>query len=315
VRDLQPEGLEVTAGRRASGVALTAVLLALLGGAVVLEIVRDRVYGEPAPARTVLYVKSPEAVKRMALGFSAVLADVYWIRALQYYGGTRLDQKRGKDYSLLYPLLDITTALDPRFQLAYRFGAIFLAENYPGGAGRPDLAVDLLQKGVQNEPDNWRYHQDIGFVYYWWRSDYREAAVWFEKASQVPGAPWWMKSLAAVTLAQGGDRRSSRLLWESLLAGADNDWLRENAKMRLAQLDALDQIDQLQAVVRLYASRTGGFPASLDALVRAGYLRWAPTDPGGTPYVVDPQTGAVSLGAGSPLAPLPTGQRTVMPAR
>ena len=35
------------------------------------------------------------------------------------------------DYPLLYPLLDITTTLDPRFNIAYRFGAIFLAEPYP----------------------------------------------------------------------------------------------------------------------------------------------------------------------------------------
>ena len=43
---------------------------------------------------------------------------------------------RGSDeYQLLYPLLDITTTLDPHFNIAYRFGAIFLSEPYPGGAG------------------------------------------------------------------------------------------------------------------------------------------------------------------------------------
>jgi tetratricopeptide (TPR) repeat protein len=299
----------VTARRRAWSAALAAVLLVLLGGAVGVEVLRDRLYGEPAPGRTVLYVRSAQAVRRMALSYSAVLADVYWIRALQYYGGTRL-ASGAKHYSLLYPLLDITTTLDPRFQLAYRFGAIYLAEKYPGGAGRPDLAVALLEKGVRNHPENWRYMEDIGFVYYWFVGDYRQAAAWFEKSAAVPGAPWWMKSLAAVTLTQGGDRRNSRLLWQSLLGTADNDWLRNDARWRLQQLDALDQIDQLQAIVRLYASRTGTFPASLEALVRAGYLRWAPADPAGTPYVVDPQTGVVSLGADSPLAPLPTGQQS-----
>ncbi len=298
---------------RAPSAALAALLVALLAGAVGLEILRDRFYGEPAPSRTVLYLRSTEAVRRMALSYSSVLADVYWIRALQYYGGTRRVEGVAKDYTLLYPLLDITTTLDPRFQLAYRFGAIFLAEKYPGGAGRPDLAVTLLEKGLRARPDNWRYLQDIGFVYYWWVGDYRAAAGWFQKASEVGGAPLWMKSLAAVTLAQGGDRASSRLLWQSLLAGADQDWLRSNARHRLQQLDALDQIDQLQAVVRLYASRTGTFPGSLDVLARAGYLRWVPVDPAGTPYAVDPSTGVVSLGAGSPLFPLPTGQQS-MPA-
>ena len=52
------------------------------------------------------------------------------------------------DYPLLYPLLDLTTTLDPVFNIAYRFGSIFLAEPYPGGAGRPDLAITLLEKGL-----------------------------------------------------------------------------------------------------------------------------------------------------------------------
>jgi tetratricopeptide (TPR) repeat protein len=302
----------VKPGGRASSLLLAAALVTLLGSAVVCEVVRDRVYGAPTPQRGVLYIRSADAVRRMALSYSAVLADVYWIRALQYYGGARLAVGGKKDYSLLYPLLDITTTLDPNFNIAYRFGAIFLAESYPGGAGRPDLAVALLQKGFHYRPEQWRYLQDIGFVYYWWRSDYREAAAWFEKASNVPGAPWWMKSLAAVTLAQGGDRRSSRLLWQSLLAGAENDWLRNNARLRLLQLDALDQIDQLQPIVRAYSARTGTVPAAWDVLVRAGYLRGTPVDPMGTPYLIEPGTGLVTVARESPLFPLPTGQQSSM---
>jgi tetratricopeptide (TPR) repeat protein len=303
----------VNLGGRASSAAFAAALALLLAGVVGLQIARDRIFGEPAPGRTVLYVRSGEAVRRMTLSYSAVAADVYWIRALQYYGGKRLETGGAKDYSLLYPLLDITTSLDPHFQLAYRFGAIFLAENYPGGAGRPDLAIALLQKGIRAEPANWHYLQDIGFVHYWWGGDYRAAAEWFERASAITGAPWWLESLAAVTRAQGGDRAGSRLLWQSLLATADNDWLRGNAQHRLRQLDALDQIDQLQAVVRLYASSTGRLPATLAALVQAGYLRFVPADPGGAEYVVDPVTGVVSLGPGSSLAPLPTGQQNMPP--
>ena len=287
----------------------TAVLLALVAAAVGFEVVRDRVYGSPSPGATVLYVRSPSAVKRAALSFAAVLSDVYWIRTLQYYGGTRLSQDQQKNYALLAPLLDITTTLDPQFRIAYRFGAIFLAEPLPGGAGRPDLAVALLEKGAKAQPRYWGYVQDIGFVYYWWVGDFHEAARWFRKAGDIPGAPWWLRSLAAVTLTQGGDRHGSRMLWQSLLATAEDEWLRRNARLRLAQLDALDEIDRLQAAVRDYASRVGAFP-TWDDLRRLGVIRTVPQpDPAGTPYVLDGQTGAVTVSPDSPLHPLPTGQR------
>lgn len=295
--------------RRASSLALAAALAVLLAGAVGVQVVRDRWYGQPQPGRQVLYVRSGEALKRVSLSYSAVLADVYWLRALQHYGGQRLAKGGKKDYTLLYPLLDITTTLDPSFVVAYRFGAIFLAEGYPGGAGRPDLAVRLLEKGVRHRPDYWRYLQDIGFVYYWWAADYQQAAAWFEKAARVPGAPWWMKSLAAVTLAEGGDRRSSRLLWQSLVAGADNDWLRNEARRRLAQLDAMDQMDQLETLVRVFTSRVGRLPSSWEEMVRVGFLRGVPSDPTGTRFLLDPRTGRVTLLPESVLNPLPKGQQ------
>src|SRR5438552_9399832 len=156
--------------------------MVLLGVAVVgLQALDDRARAALVPqeaAADLLYVQSPDVLTRASLSYTALVADLYWIRAVQYYGGMRLSNGE-KKYDLLYPLLDLTTSLDPRFDIAYRFGAIFLAEDYPGGAGRPDLAVALLEKGLRERPDKWEYMQDIGFVYYWWVHDYRTASDWF----------------------------------------------------------------------------------------------------------------------------------------
>jgi hypothetical protein len=305
----------VTARRGSRPLAFGLAMAALVAGFVGVEAWRDRVYGEPTPGDAVLYIRSGDALRRMSLSFTPLVADVYWIRAVQYFGGTRLKPSSFRNYDLLYPLLDITTSLDPRFVIAYRFGSIFLAEGYPGGPGRPDQAIALLEKGFRADPTRWRYLQDIGFVHYWWLGDYRTAAAWFQKAADIPGAPWWLRSLAAVTLAQGGDRRSSRVLWQSLRESADNEWLRNNATFRLAQLDALDAIDRLTAVAAAFKAGTGEFPASWDALVRARLLSTTPVDPGGVPYALDAASGSVTLGAGSPLLPLPVGGQVTPPPR
>ena len=180
----------------------TVVIAALIAAAAVLQVVREERYPAPPITSETLYLTSGTTARRFAVGYSALAADLYWIRAIQYYGDTKLHLAKlaaaqtserqsitSSDYQLLYPLLDLTTTLDPRFNIAYRFGAIFLAEPSPGGAGRPDLAIALLEKGLRERPDKWEYMQDIGFVDYWWRQDYRAAADWFNKASEVPGAP------------------------------------------------------------------------------------------------------------------------------
>ena len=68
--------------------------------------------------------------------------------------------------------------------------------------------------------------------------------------------------MAATTLAEGGDRGSSRQLWQQLYESADNDWVKNNAQLRLAQMDALDQMDVLAALVRRYVDANGKAPGS-----------------------------------------------------
>jgi len=276
-----------------------------VGAAAGLQAMRDRAFGTDTPAEQVLYVQSPEVARRLALSYDAIAADVYWIRALQHFGGQRKATVQSKNYELLFPLLDMSTGLDPYFNIAYRFGAIFLSEPKPGGPGRPDLAIKLLEKGIAASPNKWQYYQDAGFVHFWGMRDYPGAAAWFERGSKLPGAAWFLKSLAAVTLAQGGRRDSSRLLFKAILESSDNDWMRKDARHRLEQLDAMDAIDALRKVVATYRERGGPTPVTWQALVRAGYLRAIPTDAAGVVFSLGPWSGDVSLGEGSSLAPLP----------
>ena len=287
-------------------IVLVGAAVALLAASA-LQMARDRSYPvSTAQAERFLYLTSPALVSRMALGFDALAADVYWIRAIQHYGGDRLGfSEAQKRYELLYPLLDITTTLDPHFNIAYRFGAIFLSEPYPGGAGRPDLAVALLKKGIASRPTRWEYYHDIAFIHYWSLGDYQAAADWFRRGAEQPNAPEWLLPVAASMLAEGKDRASARYIWTQLLH-AEEDWVRKRAQRALVQLQALDQIDALTAEM---AKHPRPEVHSWPALVRAGIFPGMPTDPTGTPYDINPTTGAITVSRTSPLYPMPRGLR------
>jgi hypothetical protein len=287
---------------------------AALAGAVALQVARDARYpgrgtipfdasqGNAAVA-SALYVRSPAALKRLALGFDAVTADLYWIRAIQHFGGERLNRTGSHKYELLYPLLDITTTLDPYFNIAYRFGAIFLSEPYPGGPGRPDLAVTLLRKGIAAQPTKWQYYHDVAFVYYWHLRDYQAAADWFRRAAAQPKAPNWLAPMAATMLVRSQDRVSARFLWNQIL-NSDQEWLRRSAERSLLQLDAMDAIDLVQAAVRR-VTLAPGERYSWALLMQRGVVRGVPVDPTRTPFEIHPDTGVVTLSRRSPLWPLP----------
>lgn len=305
----------ILADARPANARLYGLTGALLAVAIGIQVVRDRGWQPYQPENPVLWVQSGPVLQRLALGFDSLVADVYWIRAVVYYGGIRRASSERKNYDLLHPMLDLVTEVDPHFRVAYRFGAIFLTEAYPSGPGRPDLAVRLLEKGIVRDHGRWEYFQDIGFIYYWWLRDFATAADWFRKAARQPGAPTWIEPLAATTLAQGGDRQSSRFLWRQLLESSDVDWIRSNARHRLQQLDAMDVLDELNRIAARYAARTGRPATSWRELVAGERLRGVPLDPSGAPYLIDPRTGRVDLDRESLLRPLPTDMPVQAPVR
>jgi hypothetical protein len=287
---------------RAVAAAAAAVCLA---GAVALHAAQDRWPAPKVDAPGLLYVRSPAMAKRAVLDYDGIAADLYWIRALQHFGEERLSPpEHERTYANLYPLLDLTTTLDPYFSIAYRFGSIYLGEPYPGGPGRPDLAIALLKKGLAAQPDKWQYMMDLGFVHYWHRRDYASASAAFQRASEMTRAPAWLRPLAAVTLAEGGHRAASRTLWQQL-AQADEPWLRDAAVLRLTQLDAMDVIDSLQAQVQAYRQAHPGASVTWERLVAARVFPGIPLDSSRTPFALDPATGAVTVARESKLFPLP----------
>src|SRR3954471_8490202 len=119
----------------------TVALVVLFAAVVALQAAQAQRAPLDLPQGTtgnILYVRSPQFMKRAALSYAALVADAYWIRTVQHYGTTKISNNANgtsnKQYDLLYPLLDLTTSLDPYFDIAYRFGAVFLAEPYPAGA-------------------------------------------------------------------------------------------------------------------------------------------------------------------------------------
>jgi len=273
-------------------------MLLAVGGLALFPLQREieRRRGPATSADEIVYVDTGATLRRLSLGYEGLLADIYWTRAVQYFGRQRLAGATG--FERLGPLLRIATTLDPHLIVAYRFGAIFLAEKPPAGAGRPEEALALLGRGIAANPDYWRLWQDVGFIYYWDLADYSSAARAFETGSERPGAMPWMKVMAATVAAKGGDAATSRLLWREIYRHAENDQLRLSAEEHLAALEAADEIAGLDRLLLLYRERRGQAAHGWSELVRAGVLPAEPNDPAGVPYAIGPD-GRARLGLAS----------------
>ena len=139
------------------------------------------------------------------------------------------------------------------FNIAYRFGAIFLSEAVSRRA-RPARSGDrAAREGPRASARALAVHarHRLRLLLVAAATTRRPRRAGSSGGSQMPGAPTWLQPLAATTLAEGGDRDAvAHAVAADLRDVAEEDWLRRTADVRLLQLDALDEIDQLQRARR-----------------------------------------------------------------
>jgi tetratricopeptide (TPR) repeat protein len=243
-------------------------------------------------------LRSSKLVKSLSLEYAPLAADIYWTRVVQYFGNKQAGKQL--DLRLLWPLLDVTSVLDPQLLPVYHFGATFLSEAPPRGAGRPDLAVELLERGLKANPDQWRLYYDLGFVYYFDMKDYPKASAAFYEGSKNPRAYFWMKVMAARIAAEGGSTETSTFLWQDVYNTTSDSSVKENALNHLQLLRAQEDRKRIDAVADEYQRRFGRRPAHMSELLLGGFLLGEPTDALGYPYVLS-EGGKAEINPRSPL--------------
>ena len=251
-------------------------------------------------------------LKGYALGTESLIADWYYMRSLQYVGDKLLNSKtdfiniedlRDLNPRLLYPYLDNATDLDPHFIAAYTYGAIVLP------AINQLQAIELTEKGIANNPNAWRLYQHLGYIY-WHQGNYKKAAEYYEKGSELKDAAPFMKMMAAMMRSEGGSRETARKIFEQMLADNDDPSVATTARLRLFELDWLDERDAINDTLAKFKATNGRCPNDLREIMTqikkidlpgdndfqindAGQL----TDASGAPYLIDQTTCEVKLDA------------------
>ncbi len=247
-----------------------------------------------------------KSLQRLSLSFNGLVADWYWMRALQYVGGkilnapehVQLDDLGQLDLKLLAPMLDVATTLDPEFMEPYQYAAIVLP------AIDEEEAIRITKKGIAANPAQWRLHQHLGYIY-WQRGDYAAAGDAYSQGAKIPGAPPWMEAMKARMAAEGGSRDFAREIYTRMYEQAGDSKIKETARLRLLQLDSMDQRDMIRKLLTIYQTRVGRCPATwreIEPLLRAARLPLdggRPIDPAGTPYLLLTDKCDVDLDPGS----------------
>lgn len=245
-------------------------------------------------------------LKGYSLGFEGLIADWYWMKSLQYVGDKilksnqpiSLDNLKPLNPRLLYPYLDNATTLDPHFIEAYSYGAIVLP------AIDQTQAVKIAEKGIAENPNQWRLYHQLGYIY-WTLKNYEKAAEVYEQGAKIQNAPDWMKLMSVRMKAEGGSRETARAVYRQMFEQAGDEQIKETAALRLLQLNSFDEQDIIRQGLQNFQEQNNRcadnwkelFPfLRLQKLPDGKNLRFAPAtlaplDPTDVPYFLNRESG------------------------
>ncbi len=230
-------------------------------------------------------------VRALSLGYSDMLADLYWMRAIQYYGRQK---QAGTGFADLAPLLETAAELDHRFSIVYRYGAVFLSEQSPVGAGKPQLGLALLARGADRNPLDWRLRQEEGLFTFFYLNDPLRGSEILLRASKIPEAPGWMSALAAQVLSKGGELEAALSMWSIIHEQSEPGILRDNASDQIKIVRSRILARDVQRAIQSYRERTGDVKSSPAQLRQAGVIAGF-ADLTGVEFDFDQETGTVAI--------------------
>ncbi|MEX1051874.1 MAG: hypothetical protein WEC83_00595 [Patescibacteria group bacterium] len=223
-----------------------------------------------------------DSARLASFGQSEFLANLYWLQLIQYYGGGTPNGQ----YRKLPELFSTITDLAPRFQQAYVTGLLILP-----GEGHVSAAIALGEKGQQALPNAWELPYYTGLVYHIYQKDFAAAADAFARAAELPDAPPIAKLFAGIYFKEANQRQTAYLIFQTIIATSDNEFVRDRAAKYLQHLDGLMLLEK---AVADFHSRFNRYPTALAELVSSRIIAELPKSPVAVGYGYDPTSGAVT---------------------
>nr|HEC21049.1 hypothetical protein [Candidatus Peregrinibacteria bacterium] len=154
-----------------------------------------------------LFLLPSDSVKLFSLGFDNLVADLLWLKTVQYVGG----HISSRENNTLYQYLNLITDLDPQFKHPYLFGELLLPEK-----GKTGQAIALAEKGLRNVPNAWEIPYYLGFIYFFHEENYEKAADLYELAATKEGVLLSAKKIAATLRSQANKHIISLEMFKDL---------------------------------------------------------------------------------------------------
>jgi len=179
-------------------------------------------------------------------GMRSVVADLIWEINMSIAW-------QNQEWFRMGGYINLCTSLQPRAPVFWDMGGWHLAWNAsvaasinpkePNELRRMKATLFWIEKGkeiylrgIENNPTYWRLYSDTAQLYSQRLHDFRAAAPYYQRASELPNAPVYLERFSAIMYGMAGDNETAYAAWKAL-------WNRLTPEQRAMKEHASDKIE------------------------------------------------------------------------
>lgn len=238
-----------------------------------------------------LYLPSEDKLRLITLGFNNFASDVLWFNTVNYFGR---EYDSTKDYRWLGQMCSLVTSLDPHSPHVYEFCSSMLSWI----AKEPEKSAELLRRGVDAMPNEWRLRYLLGFTYWYFLERKDLARVELEATAKLPGTPPFVASMASRLMVADDDPQTAIAFLSDMIKNSKDAHAQQalTEKLRLAKISV--DINNLKKAMAVYEQKKGARVTDLKQLAEARIIKGTLTDPFGGTYYLDKTSGEIKTTSG-----------------
>ncbi len=230
------------------------------------------------------YIPTGKIMKIIAGEFRWFLGEYYTFKAITYYGDLGIKALSGEkkvkiEYYNLYKIIETAIILNPYHEDSYYFAQAIFTWNI----GRIKEVNSLLRYVFHYRTWDFKIPFFMGFNYSYFLKQYEKAAMYYKKAAEISGNPFFT-DLAIKCFYKSGRIELGISFLRYMIKHTKNNTLKETYEKRLKRLEAIQIIKD---AIMEYKRRFRTLPADINNLVTKGILEKIPKDPFGGKFYLD----------------------------
>ncbi|GAB4292597.1 MAG: hypothetical protein Kow0090_06560 [Myxococcota bacterium] len=231
------------------------------------------------------YILPVRLAEVLSFGDSRLISNLYWLKVVNYMGTTHYSGPKVQNRAA-YPMTELITDLDPKFDFAYELPGVILSSK-DSYFTRILESNCIFRKAQKQFPTRYQFYFWEAYNLLFLLGEEERAVELLYKAAPYAATPEFTIGLANRIIAKEGRYETAISMLEESYNNAKEEDVKRSIANQIIWIKTQRFVGEVNELIKRFILEQGKAPASLEEMVKKGYLRSLPQEPFGGYFFIN----------------------------